>query len=253
VEGKGEPVVLIHGFAVNIASQWVLPGVVKALAKDYQVIALDLRGHGRSDKPHAMKQYGQELVEDVVRLLDHLKIKRAHVVGYSMGGLIALKMVTEHPDRVLTATLGGMGLIQPGTEPMFAELAEALENGRGLTPLLVWLTPVGQPKVSNEQVQITNKFLLATNDVKALAAVVRSSNDKALTMPEDKLRAIRVPMLALIGDVDPLQKRVVELKQFVPKLEVVWIKGGDHMSAVFDPVFINKLREFLGKHSEGAK
>src|SRR5690349_10160902 len=84
VEGKGEPVLLIHGFAVNAQLQWGLPGIIKDLAKDHRVITLDLRGHGKSDKPTEVKQYGTEMVEDVVRLLDHLKIKKAHVVGYSM-------------------------------------------------------------------------------------------------------------------------------------------------------------------------
>jgi pimeloyl-ACP methyl ester carboxylesterase len=75
VTGQGEPVVLIHGFTANIETQWALPGVIKALAADYQVIALDNRGHGKSDKPHDAKKYGAEMVEDAVRLLDHLKIK----------------------------------------------------------------------------------------------------------------------------------------------------------------------------------
>ena len=109
LEGKGEPVLLIHGFAVNAQLQWGLPGIIKALAKDHRVIALDLRGHGKSGKPTEVKQYGTEMVEDAVRLLDHLKIKKAHVVGYSMGALITGKLLATHPDRLLSATLGGAG------------------------------------------------------------------------------------------------------------------------------------------------
>ena len=70
VEGQGEPVLLIHGFAVNDQLNWVIPGIVKALAKDYRVITYDNRGHGRSGKPHEAKHYGLEMIEDVVRLLD---------------------------------------------------------------------------------------------------------------------------------------------------------------------------------------
>ena len=58
--------------------------VIDALKKDYKVIALDLRGCGGSGKPHDPKAYGIEMVNDVVRLLDHLKIDKAHIVGYSM-------------------------------------------------------------------------------------------------------------------------------------------------------------------------
>jgi pimeloyl-ACP methyl ester carboxylesterase len=89
VQGKGEPVVLLHGWLSSAGVNWALPGTSALLAKDYQVIALDVRGHGLSDKPTKEDAYGPELVEDVVRLLDHLKIEKAHVVGYSMGGIIA--------------------------------------------------------------------------------------------------------------------------------------------------------------------
>src|SRR5438132_790893 len=96
VRGKGEPVVLIHGFTADIDRNWRTgfappgadnnrgaPRIIESLSKNYQVIALDNRGHGKSGKPHDPKQYGMEMVEDVVRLLDHLQIKKAHVVGYS--------------------------------------------------------------------------------------------------------------------------------------------------------------------------
>jgi pimeloyl-ACP methyl ester carboxylesterase len=253
VEGKGEPVILIHGFAIDAWKQWVLPGVVRELAKDYQVIAPDIRGHGKSGKPHEPKQYGQEMVEDVVRLLDRLKIERAHVVGYSMGGMIALKLVTTHPDRVSSVTLGGMGLLQPGTEPMFGELADSLEKGKGFAPLMIWLTPPGQLKPTAEQVEGLSKFLMATNDPKALAAAVRSFEDKTLAIPDAKLKAITAPMLALVGDLDPLQKSVVDLEKQVPAMRVIKIKSGDHVTAVIDPLFRNSLREFLSQHGQKAK
>ena len=70
------------------------------------MIAIDNRGHGLSDKPHDPQAYGINMVSDVVRLLDHLSIQKAHIVGYSMGGRIASVFLTEHPERVRTATLG---------------------------------------------------------------------------------------------------------------------------------------------------
>jgi pimeloyl-ACP methyl ester carboxylesterase len=73
------------------------------------VIALDLRGHGASDKPRDPAEYGTPFVADLVRLLDHLGIERAHIVGYSMGAVITLKLLTVHPDRVASAVLGGAG------------------------------------------------------------------------------------------------------------------------------------------------
>jgi pimeloyl-ACP methyl ester carboxylesterase len=105
VEGAGEPVVLIHGLGSSARINWQWPGTFAALARDHRVIALDLPW--RND--------GLQMVEDVILLLDHLKIRRAHIVGYSMGGMIALKLIAEHPDRVLSGAIGGMGWLREGS------------------------------------------------------------------------------------------------------------------------------------------
>src|SRR6266545_4770733 len=109
VEGKGEPVVLIHGYGGSIDAGWTDAGIVKGLSDRYQVIAFDMRGHGRSDKPRTPEAYGLPMVEDVIRLMDRLKIERAHIVGYSMGGRIAITLLADHPERVRTAAIGGAG------------------------------------------------------------------------------------------------------------------------------------------------
>ena len=113
--GQGEPVILIHGWTSSGWINWTLPGTTGLLAKDHKVIVPDMPGHGRSDKPVREDAYGPELVEDVVRLMDHLKIGKAHIVGYSMGGIIAAKLIVRHPDRVLSGTLGGMGWLREGS------------------------------------------------------------------------------------------------------------------------------------------
>ncbi len=68
VEGEGEPLVLLHGFAVNADLNWRLSGLTKELAKKYMVISLDLRGHGLSGKPHDANAYGDEMVEGIPEL-----------------------------------------------------------------------------------------------------------------------------------------------------------------------------------------
>ena len=95
-QGAGEPVVLIHGYTVDLNEQWIATGVFPALASSYRVIALDARGHGLSDKPHERSAYGPEMGLDIVRLLDHLGIRRAHIVGYSMGAHIVAQL--DHPS-----------------------------------------------------------------------------------------------------------------------------------------------------------
>jgi pimeloyl-ACP methyl ester carboxylesterase len=248
VEGKGEPVLLIHGFAANIELNWVLPGITKTLAKDYQVISMDNRGHGRSDKPHDPKKYGVEMVEDAVRLLDHLKIKKAHVVGYSMGSMITHKLIAMHPERLLSATLGGGAAVKlEGDDRFVEELAESLVNGKGMMVLMEALTPKGRPKPTEEELKTINQMIMSMNDPKALAAVVRGW--KELGIADEKLKANQVPTLALIGGIDPLKTRVDYLKDRMANLKIVVIEGADHLDAVGKPAFINGLMKFLGEQS----
>jgi pimeloyl-ACP methyl ester carboxylesterase len=246
VEGRGEPVLLIHGFTTNAQGQWGMAGILKALARDYQVIALDNRGHGKSGKPHDPKHYGTEMVEDAVRLLDHLKIDKAHVVGYSMGASITLKLLVTHPDRVRSATLGAYGGIRAAAVPLpYEALAESLEQGKGIGPLIEMLTPAGKPRPTAEEIKQINARLEAGNDIKALAAVLRGMQDLAVS--DEKLKANRVPTLALIGAIDPLKKSVDELEGRLANLQVVVIDGGDHFTFFARPEFVKELREFLGR------
>lgn len=97
-QGTGEPILLIHGYTQNIETNWLDTGVFQNLAKDHRVIAFDLRGHGKSGKPHDPTAYGQAFVQDAVRLLDHLGIRRVHMVGYSMGAIITAKLLTTNAD-----------------------------------------------------------------------------------------------------------------------------------------------------------
>jgi pimeloyl-ACP methyl ester carboxylesterase len=249
IQGKedGEPVLLIHGFSVNIEAQW--EPVRKELAKEYKVIALDCLGHGGSEKPHDPKKYGLAMAQDAVRLLDHLKIDKAHIVGYSMGAGLTLQIAARHPERVRTATLGGAGLPLPGREKMLAELADSLEQGKGFGPLIVALTPTGQPRPTEEQIKTINAVLLARNDPKALAAVVRGSlADKNLALSEEKIKGIKVPLLALIGETDPLRPGVDELKKQLPAVKVVVIDKADHLTAFSREEFVRGLKEFLDAH-----
>lgn len=250
VEGQGEPVVLIHGFTGSIPVQWGLPGILSKLSTNYQVIALDNRGHGRSGKPHDPKQYGPEMVADVIRLLDHLTIKKAHIVGYSMGGFMTGYLLTAHPDRVLTATLGGAGWSQADDTRLsfLTDLAESLDAGKGIGPLIVHLTPADRPKPTDEQISAINQMLMLTNDSKALAACIRGM--KGLAVTEAQLRANKVPTLCLIGDQDPLKEGVDAMQKVMANVTVEVIEGTDHMTCFRAPAFVDDLQAFLASHSK---
>jgi len=190
-----------------------------------------------------------EMTKDCIRLLDHLKIEKAHVAGYSMGGFITLNIAVHYPDRVRTATLGGAGLPIAGREKFYDTLADSLEKGEGIGPLIDALTPKGRPKPSEAQMKAINAYINSQNDPKALAAVMRGGfMDRERPLTDEQIKGIKVPMLALIGGDDPLKEGVDELKKKHPDLKVTVIDKADHMTAVGRDEFINGLKDFLDKH-----
>jgi pimeloyl-ACP methyl ester carboxylesterase len=254
--GLGDPVVLIHGFSSSAEANWRQTGVFDKLARDFRVIAFDCRGHGQSDKPHDPASYGLAMVEDVTRLLDHLQIRRAHIVGYSMGGAIAGAFVVKHPDRVLTAVFGGSAPRMAWTaenERDTNELAESLEQGNGMRPLALRLWPVDEPKPSDDVLNQRARASLGRNDALALAAVQRGNKAQVVT-PAD-VRALAMPMLAVIGSVDPIKAAVDAFSKLKPALKVVVIDGASHggaRGAPSRPEFAAAVRDFLIAHRSAA-
>jgi pimeloyl-ACP methyl ester carboxylesterase len=118
VFGEGKPIVLVHGFGVSLRSNWVATGWIDVLSPLRQVIALDCRGHGESDRPlESTANAADEMTDDVVRLMDHLGVATADIFGYSMGAGIALRAVVRHAERFTSAVLGGFGFAQPRGAP----------------------------------------------------------------------------------------------------------------------------------------
>lgn len=247
VEGKGEPVILVHGFAANADANWRAPGITQALAKDFQVIVLDNRGHGLSDKPHDQSKYGVEFCKDIVRLMDHLKIPKAHVVGYSMGSFITLKLTTMYPDRLLSTAPCGAGWERPNDpNDHREEIAKSLEESGDFSPLFRAISPSGKAP-GRRGIFSINYILNKTNDAKALACVMRSLAD--LTVTEDELRNCKVPTISIVGTNDPLRGGVDRLKDVMANHETVYVEGTDHISTIRDPKFLETIRAFLKKHS----
>src|SRR5262245_38357412 len=97
VHGSGEPVVLLHGAFMTITNNWT--GWIDELAKTRQVIAIEMQGHGRTADT-SRDITSENLADDVAALLDYLKIPRADLIGYSMGGGVAMQCAIRHPDKV---------------------------------------------------------------------------------------------------------------------------------------------------------
>jgi pimeloyl-ACP methyl ester carboxylesterase len=258
VEGKGEPVVLIHGFSAPSAEMmWVKNplseiNILPKLAKEFRVIAIECRGHGKSGKPHDPKVYGPEMSEDVVRLMDHLKIEKAHVVGYSMGSAIAGKLLVDHPDRLLSVTFGGGApLVEPPKEflGVIDELGAALEKGEGIGLLLLHLTPPGQKKMAAEEAAAMGKLALLGQDQKALAAVIRGL--PKLEVSAEKLKANRVPVAFVYGtkEAEALTTQITAATKYLQGAKVVTVEGGDHITTPAKPEFHKAMLDFLRANS----
>ena len=210
VQGKGEPIILIHGLTSSGRMNWELPGTAGLLAKQFQVITLDCRGHGQSDKPQAQGSYGTNMVEDVVRLMDHLHIQKARVAGYSMGGMIAMKLAVTHPDRVSRMVLGGMGW-HKADAPM-NQFWNNMQKG-----------PLGVP-----------------------AACVHEF--PALAVTEAEIKSVKIPVEIVVGDRDPCKRWYVEpLQKVRPEWPVHIIADAGHLNCVSKPDFKTQFEAAIEK------
>jgi pimeloyl-ACP methyl ester carboxylesterase len=233
-EGEGDPIVLVHGFASTKNVNWVYPGWVSELKKNSRrVVALDLRGHGESGKLYEPEQYGIEIMAgDVIALMDHLKIERADIMGYSLGSRITAVLARSRPQRLRSAILGGIGigLIEGGGPG--ENVAEALE-----APSLDDVTdPVGRTfRAFADQTR---------SDRRALAACLRGSRR---LMTEQEAASITVPVLIAVGTADEIAGSAEALGKIIPGSQVLNIPNRDHMRAVGDRVYKAGVLEFLSR------
>ncbi len=231
-EGEGDPIILIHGFASNKQVNWKNTGWVDVLVKDgRRVIAFDNRGHGESQKFHDPAVYGAPaMAEDARRLLDHLKIGSADVMGYSMGARITAFLTLNHPDRVNRAIFSGLGY------GMITGIGDP-------EPIVAALEAASLMDVTDRTGRAFRAFAEQTkSDRKALAACMRSSRQK---ISEDDVSRITNPVLVAVGTSDEIAGSPHQLAALMPNAQVLEITGRDHMMAVGDKVHKQGVLEFL--------
>ena len=233
-EGDGDPIVLVHGFASTKEVNWLHPGWVATLTRDgRRVIALDNRGHGASGKLYDPSAYHTAtMAGDVRALLDHLKIERADVMGYSMGARITAFLAVKHPERVRSAILGGLGIRLVEGVGLPESIADALE-----APSLDDVRdPTGRAfRIFADQTK---------SDLRALAACIRGSRQ---TLSRAEVAAIRVPVLVAVGTKDQVAGSAQELAALIPGAIALDIPDRDHMLAVGDRVYKGGVIDFLNQ------
>ncbi|GLB67768.1 alpha/beta fold hydrolase [Arthrobacter mangrovi] len=243
ITGEGPAVVLLHGSALSRA-MWRGLGYVGALAGDFTVVRIDLRGHGRSGKPHDTESYRMPLVVgDVLAVLDAEGIASAAVAGYSFGARVGFALAAAAPERVdRFATLGGTYRAQQGqvARIFFDGYLEELRRG-GMEGFVNGLEAAG--KVLDP----ATRAAFMANDPQALAAYFERTEEEP-GLAEAQLASLAMPGLLMAGTEDTTRfddsRRAAAL---MPGARFVPLPGRTHASTLFpaDEV-LAELVPFLG-------
>ena len=230
--GHGTPVVLIHGFSGYAEGNWFMNGIADALAAKHQVIAIDVRGHGLSDKPHDPAAYGDKMWKDVIELMDHLKVDRAHVHGYSMGGGIVTQLLAHHPERFITASYGGSGV-------------------REVDPQWAGKVPADKKGPDPQEAEAAKKLANAPHrDAEALGAIRKGFGP--LMAAKIDLTSIQIPVLAINGEFDGPQAKTHRMQRELKDFKAVVLPGKSHLTAIMagyiPEQYTTTLVEFINAH-----
>jgi pimeloyl-ACP methyl ester carboxylesterase len=227
---------LVHGFATSRAENWRRLGWYGAFErKGYRVVALDLRGHGESDKPHDPSAYGAEaLVGDIVGLMDHLELGRVDLLGYSMGARLSLQTALAHPGRVGNLIVGGIGdrmLKPPPAEAPSMTMAQAMR--------------ADDPESITEKTMKGFRLFADSQgeDRLALAAFTEARGGAPLTAGD--LFAIAAPALVVAGSRDEMAGDPQGLADAIPGAKSVTLPACDHFSAIPHALFKAAVFDFL--------
>jgi pimeloyl-ACP methyl ester carboxylesterase len=201
VHGSGDPVVLLHGSFMTITNNW--PQWIGELSKTRKVIAVEMQGHGRTADIKRDFSY-ENLADDVAALLDHLKIPSADLIGYSMGGGVAMQCAIRHPEKVRKVVSISARFRQDGL------VKEGLDAFPKLTPEAFKDSPI---EIEYKKLSPTpDKFADLVNHIKAMAS-------KPFDFGADKLRATKAPMFFIHGDADGVRLEHIS--------EMFRLKGGE--------------------------
>ena len=232
VQGEGKPALLLHGFCGTAADNFVRTGWVGVLARaGRQTIMMDMRGHGESEKLYDPEAYSRELMaQDALNLLDHLGIKQADLVGFSMGGVVSLQIAQQAPDRLTSLSVLGVGDAFYGSEERRGDSADALEA----------------ESIDGSHSERAKQFRLYAEslgqDLKAVAACSRAPRG---TPDKNAIAGLSVPLLLLAGSRDATAGGLSALEETWPNARCVILPGVTHDKTLSHGMVKMEVVEFL--------
>jgi pimeloyl-ACP methyl ester carboxylesterase len=229
VQGKGTPVILIHGYTGSAQGNWFANGIAEALAKNHMVVAIDCRNHGKSDKPQIN---GPGKAEDVIEMMDHLKIQKAHFHGYSMGGAIVGRLLALIPERMITAGFGGSGIQE--VDPEWRAKVPKDKEGRDPQEDEVSKRLRIKHAMDNGMSQAEAEKLAATP---ATPRPVAATSGTAAARPQPvapqlDLTTLNIPMLAINGEYDRPIAKTHRMWRELRNFTNVVLPGKSHLTAI---------------------
>ena len=240
--GAGVDIVLVHGFGSSAAQNWQAPGWYDTLtAAGYRVTAMDCRGHGLSDKPHTTPGYGHdEMAGDVMVVMDDAGLSQAFIMGYSMGGFVAIQLLINNPERVTRLIIGGVGesyLDSPGN------LRDRVADPKVREQIADAMIVEDPSSIANPVARAFRAFAdQPGKDRLALAACMRAPTRN---LPREALARATRSVLVVCGEKDELTGGPEGLAAVFPNGRAVIVPRRDHMTAVGDKVYKEAVLAFL--------
>lgn len=243
VVGSGDPVVLLHAGGMD-SRMW--SAQMESLSSAYKVVRCDMRGSGQSERP--LSPFSPS--EDVVRVLDHLGLGRATLVGLSLGGRIALDVVLDHPERVSSLVLVGAGLagfdFSLDYQQMMVSILGPLALGNVEAYVAAFLDSALGPRGEEAQPLVAQMLVDNQHLFSGDAAFIVPSEPLAI----DRLAAVQVPTLVVTGEED--HPDILEIGRMlatgIAGAERQTVAGAAHMVSLDAPEEFNRiLLRFLAK------
>ena len=240
--GSGSWVVLIHGYTDSAQRMWFTTGIAPALAKSHRVVAIDNRNHGQSDKP---QPGGTGRAQDVIELMNHLKIQKAHIHGYSMGGGMTGQLLGLIPDRFITAGFGGSGLTE--TDPDLRAKAAVMDEKL--------------PKAQGRDAEAMERFRsrVASTRTATAASPTRSqatpAPGSASAGSSVDLTKLTIPILAINGSFDNPYSKTHRLWREAKTFQNVILSEKTHLTAIavggpMPAQYIDAMVKFIAMYDE---